>query len=53
MMWKGSETEDLFWNQDGVMLGTGAIWLRQNADGSIKIYAIPAEVQYCNPLDVD
>ena len=50
---EGSETEDLFWNQDGVMLGTGAIWFGKMQDGSIKIYAIPAEVQYCNPLDVD
>ena len=53
MMWKAPETEDLFWNQDGVMLGTGAIWFGKMQDGSIKIYAIPAEVQYCNPLDVD
>lgn len=50
---EGAETEDLFWNQDGVMLGTGAIWFGKMQDGSIKIYAIPAEVQYCNPLDVD
>ncbi len=50
---EGAETEGLFWNQDGVMLGTGAIWFGKMEDGSIKIYSIPAEVQYCNPLNVD
>lgn len=50
---EGAETEDLFWNQYGVMLGTGAIWFSRTTDGSLKIYSIPAEVQYCNPLDVE
>ena len=50
---EGSETEDLFWNQEGVMLGTGAVWFGKMQDGSVKITAIPAEVQYCNPLNVD
>lgn len=50
---EGAETEGLFWNQNGVMLGTGAIWFGKMEDGSIKIHSIPAEVQYCNPLDVE
>ena len=50
---EGSETEGLFWNQSGVMLGTGAVWFGKTEDGTVKITAIPAEVQYCNPLNVD
>ena len=50
---EGSETEGLFWNQNGVMLGTGAVWFGKTEDGTVKITAIPAEVQYCNPLNVD
>ena len=37
---EGSETEGLFWNQNGVMLGTGAVWFGKTEDGTVKITAI-------------